>query len=139
MAGFHNPAGRPDLPFTPVDLHQDPQAWPGGALWPDEFQHADIFTRKGRINNWDYDPEYLEGDFFDLKDIDLGIGDIDGVGVVAAGQGARQFVERILAPRGEAERGAARRVVAGQRGPDARRGAGDEYALAGQESTSAAP
>ena len=29
----------------------------------------------GYIKNWDYDPEYLEGDFSDLKDIDLGLGD----------------------------------------------------------------
>jgi glycosidase len=77
VAGFHDQAGQPSLPFGPVDLHNDPHAWPDGALWPQEFQHADIFTRKGRINNWDYDPEYLEGDFFDLKDIALGNGDID--------------------------------------------------------------
>jgi len=77
VAGFHDAGGQPSLPFSPVDLHEHPRAWPGGALWPDEFQHAEFFTGKGRINNWDYDPEYLEGDFFDLKDIDLGNGDID--------------------------------------------------------------
>lgn len=35
------------------------------------------FSRRGRINSWDWFPEFLEGDFFDLKDIDLGAGDID--------------------------------------------------------------
>ena len=77
VAGFHDQSGQPSLPFEPGDLQGDPHAWPDGALWPQEFQHAEFFTRKGRINNWDYDPEYLEGDFFDLKDINLGNGDID--------------------------------------------------------------
>jgi glycosidase len=36
-----------------------------------------VFTQKGRINNWDNDPEYLEGDFFSLKDINLGRGSLD--------------------------------------------------------------
>jgi glycosidase len=77
VAGFHDASGQPSLPFGPVDLKKSPKAWPGGAIWPVEFQLADNFTRKGRISNWDYDPEYLDGDFFDLKDIDLGNGDID--------------------------------------------------------------
>jgi hypothetical protein len=78
VAGFHDSGGQSSLPLGPVDLKKYPHAWPGGALWPDEFQHPDIFTGKGRINSWDYDPEYLDGDFFDLKDIHLGNGDIDG-------------------------------------------------------------
>ena len=78
VAGFHDASGQSSLPFGPVDLKKNPRAWPGGALWPEEFQHPDIFTGKGRINSWDYDPEYLDGDFFDLKDIHLGNGDIDG-------------------------------------------------------------
>ena len=77
VAGFHDSQGQPGLPFGPVDLIKNSRAWPGGALWPEEFQQPEIFSRKGRINSWDYNPEFLEGDFFDLKDINLGNGDID--------------------------------------------------------------
>ena len=77
VAGFHDASGQSDLPFGPVDLDQNPAAWPDGAIWPAEFQDPATFTQKGRINNWDYDPEYLEGDFLDLKDIHLGAGEID--------------------------------------------------------------
>ena len=42
-------------------------------IWPREFHDLqEIFTRKGQIKNWDYDPEYKEGDFFDLKDNNIG-------------------------------------------------------------------
>jgi glycosidase len=42
------------------------------AVWPVELQKANVFTCKGYIKNWDYDPEYYEGDFYSLKDINLG-------------------------------------------------------------------
>lgn len=49
-------------------------------IWPVEFQDLEgIFTRKGHISNWDYDPEYKEGDFFDLKDLDLGKDDLNSL------------------------------------------------------------
>ncbi len=72
VAGYNDVSGDPNIPFSPVDLNLHPQAWPEGAVWPSEFQDPGIFTRKGRISNWDYEPEFLEGDFFDLKDITLG-------------------------------------------------------------------
>jgi glycosidase len=72
VAGFNDQAGNPTLPFSPV-----PQAWPDGAVWPSEFQNAEVFTRKGSIKNWDFDPEFLEGDFEDLKNIQLGYGPTD--------------------------------------------------------------
>jgi glycosidase len=75
--GFHDAQGTPSLPFAPVDLQQQPSAWPDGAIWPVEFQDPAIFTQQGRISNWDYDPEFLEGDFFDLKDLHLGHGTVD--------------------------------------------------------------
>ena len=77
VAGFHDSSGQPSLPFGPVDLDKIPDVWPGGAIWPVEYQDPATFTRKGRINNWDYNPEYLDGDFFDLKDVHLGVGAID--------------------------------------------------------------
>ena len=49
--------------------------FPDGAIWPAEFQHAGRRSRaKGKIRNWDYDPEFREGDFEDLKDIQPGHG-----------------------------------------------------------------
>jgi len=77
VTGFHNPQGQPELPFDRVNLIKNRRAWPHGAIWPNEFQDPSTFTAKGRINNWDYDPEYKEGDFYDLKDIDLGSGPLD--------------------------------------------------------------
>jgi len=77
VAGYRNAQGAPLLPFAPVEAGQEAGAWPGGAVWPAEFQPAETFTRKGRINNWDHDPEFMEGDFYDLKDIHLGSGPVD--------------------------------------------------------------
>jgi glycosidase len=77
VKGFNDPQGNPAIPFGPVDLLKYPQTWPDGAVWPAEFQEQGVFTIKGRINNWDYDPEFLEGDFCDLKNINLGDGELD--------------------------------------------------------------
>ncbi len=67
-------AASPACPSARSTWQQNRRAWPDGAIWPAEFQEPSTFTAKGRINNWDYDPEFLEGDFFDLKDIHLGSG-----------------------------------------------------------------
>ena len=77
VAGFHDASGRPSLPFGPVDRQKNRRAWPHGAIWPQEFQEPATFSALGRINNWDNDPEFMQGDFFDLKDIRLGTGDVD--------------------------------------------------------------
>jgi glycosidase len=77
VAGFHDRRGLPSLPFDFQDLTRTPSAWPKGAIWPGEFQDPATFTAKGRINNWDNAPEFLDGDFFDLKDIHLGTGEVD--------------------------------------------------------------
>jgi len=71
VEGFNDQDGQPTIPFV-----KDPQHLPDidGALWPAEFIDPDAFTRKGYINNWDYDPEFREGDFGDLKDIYHGSG-----------------------------------------------------------------
>jgi glycosidase len=37
------------------------------AIWPREFQDPDLYEKKGIIKNWDTDPEFREGDFFELK------------------------------------------------------------------------
>ncbi|MBP1628103.1 MAG: alpha-amylase [Holophagaceae bacterium] len=70
VAGFNDPEGAPSFPFGAVE-----GAWPRGAVWPRELQDPDAFSRKGRISSWDYDPEFREGDFCDLKDIHQGQGE----------------------------------------------------------------
>ncbi len=65
------------LPFAPLDMDNYPQAWPDGAVWPLEFQSQDAWTRQGEIRNWDTFPEYLDGDFLSLKDINHGTGPKD--------------------------------------------------------------
>jgi glycosidase len=75
--GYRDRRGSPTIPFGPVDLAAHPDAFPDGAVWPAELQAPETFTRKGRIDNWDFDPEYTEGDFFSLKDIHHGRGSLD--------------------------------------------------------------
>jgi glycosidase len=77
VAGFRDRTGKTSLPFGVLDLGQHPEAWPDGAIWPAELQDSATFTAKGRIDNWEYEPEFLEGDFFDLKDIHQGAGPLD--------------------------------------------------------------
>ncbi len=77
VGGFRDANGQPNLPFERIDLSQHAHAWPHGAIWPAELQHPSSFTTRGRITNWDHDPEFLQGDFYDLKDLHLGIGGVD--------------------------------------------------------------
>ncbi|MDP2031398.1 MAG: alpha-amylase family glycosyl hydrolase [Thiobacillus sp.] len=71
VKGWNDATGQPSLPLD------QPVADPNAAIWPLELQSTDHFTRRGRINSWDWYPEFVEGDFFDLKDIQLGQGAID--------------------------------------------------------------
>jgi len=75
VKGYNDSHGNPSIPFQ--SLGENSNAWPDGAIWPTEFQPPSTFTQKGRINNWDWNPEFLEGDFCDLKDIHLGQGGVD--------------------------------------------------------------
>ncbi len=72
VAGWRNAYGEARLPFGPVDPDTHGYAWPNDAVWPAEMQQAANFTAKGRIDSWDYDPEYYEGDFVTLKDLHHG-------------------------------------------------------------------
>jgi glycosidase len=70
VLGWRDPSGAPTIPFpTPVN-----QADTDSAIWPEELQAADVFTRKGNISDWDARPETTEGDFVGLKDIHQGTG-----------------------------------------------------------------
>jgi glycosidase len=71
VKGFNDRDGRPTLPIDGPDGDRLERAWPDGAVWPREFQRPDLFLRKGHITNWDYYPEYGEGDMFGLKALDL--------------------------------------------------------------------
>ena len=75
VEGFNDKQGNPTIPF----VQANPQNLTDidGAVWPAELQAPDTFTRKGHIQNWDRDPEFREGDFFDLKDIHHGYGNPD--------------------------------------------------------------
>jgi glycosidase len=73
VVGYRDAAGHPTLPFGPVGAAQFPDA----AIWPAELQPPETFTRRGKIRNWDYDPEFREGDFETLKDIRQGGGTVD--------------------------------------------------------------
>ena len=78
VSGWHNAYGEANIPFGPINLASHPHAWPNDAVWPVEMQAAENYTAKGRINSWDYDPEFYEGDFVTLKDIHHGHHDYVG-------------------------------------------------------------
>lgn len=75
VAGYHDEHGQPTLPFGP--LAEDGAMEAGRAIWPMEFQDPATFSCLGQITNWDYEPESLNGDFFELKDVHLGQGSAD--------------------------------------------------------------
>ena len=60
------------LPFQEIDPPNVTPSLLEEAIWPKEFQSQKNWTRKGQIRNWDSFPEYLDGDFYSLKDIDHG-------------------------------------------------------------------
>lgn len=74
VEGFKDKEGYPTIPFEKVDLSKNPEVWPSGAVWPSEFQYPEAYTQEGQIRNWGAESEYLNGDFCDFKDINLGYG-----------------------------------------------------------------
>jgi glycosidase len=72
VAGWRDGAGGL-IPFTSAAADA---SWPNGAVFPAELHLSETFTREGRIDNREYRPEYLNGDFFGLKDVAQGSGDI---------------------------------------------------------------
>ncbi len=58
------------IPFSDGEAHLEISV--EAAIWPVEFQSETTWTMKGEIRNWDGFPEYLQGDFCSLKDIDHG-------------------------------------------------------------------
>src|SRR6266853_63523 len=72
VKGFRDAAGAPSLPFATIDTAANPAAFPNSAIWPAELQDPSNFTQHGHMNNFDYFPEFLDGDFFSLKDLHHG-------------------------------------------------------------------
>lgn len=77
VEGYYDAKGNPLIPMGAVDTSLYSDAFPDGAIWPAELQPKERFTRQGHIENWDNWPEYLDGDFYSLKDIALGHDSID--------------------------------------------------------------
>jgi glycosidase len=78
VLGFNDKKGHPVIPFTrtdPTNSADFPDT--NSAVWPVEFQNPSFYMQKGRISNFDHDPEFREGDFFDLKDVHQGSGSVD--------------------------------------------------------------
>lgn len=73
VQGFRDEAGAANLPLAALGDDQFPDA----GIWPAELQRTETFTKKGKIIHWDDSPEFLEGDFESLKDIDHGYGITD--------------------------------------------------------------
>jgi len=71
VRGFNDRDGQPSIAADPANRDSFEASWPDGAVWPREFQHLAKFRRNGHITNWDYSPEYLEGDMFALKTLNL--------------------------------------------------------------------
>lgn len=87
VKGFNDEQGNPTIKFeTPVA----DEFYNKAAIWPREFQSSQTFTRQGEIRHWDNDPEYYDGDFFNLKDITLGYGHIPHYQV---GEALRNLIE----------------------------------------------
>jgi glycosidase len=77
VAGFRDERGNPTLPFAPVDLDGARAPSADAGVWPAELYDPRAFSRMGRINSWDHDPEFLQGDFATLKNVHLGLGGMD--------------------------------------------------------------
>jgi len=78
VKGFNDEKGIASIAFQLTDPSNS-TSWPtlDQAVWPVEFQNPAFYRQQGRINSWDNYPEYLEGDFFDLKDVQHGQGETD--------------------------------------------------------------
>ena len=69
LEAFRDNSGYPSIDPDNIDLNE---IWPDGAVWPKEMQNKDIYELKGEIQNWEYYPEYIQGDFMSFKTHYLG-------------------------------------------------------------------
>lgn len=47
-----------------------PVQWPDDAVWPEEFQNERWYKRRGEIRDWTDRTQYLNGDYYTLKELD---------------------------------------------------------------------
>ena len=75
VQGYRDAAGNPTLTFATLPAN----TYPDAGIWPAELQDPQTFTQQGEISKygWDRDPEFMDGDFYSLKDIRQGSGDVD--------------------------------------------------------------
>jgi len=69
IKGFRDKNGSPNIDVGDIENKEISM---DDAIWPKEMQNKDIYDKKGQIKNWDYYPEYVEGDFMSLKTHFLG-------------------------------------------------------------------
>ncbi len=74
IEAFNDADGKPTIPVH--DFNPD-EIYPDGGIWPVELMNPDTFSRKGQISSWDNYPEYIEGDFYSLKNIHTGSGEFN--------------------------------------------------------------
>lgn len=74
IKGFRNGEGKAIIPHSGYD---EKSLNANDGISPKELMNRDSFTRKGQIVQWDNYPEYIQGDFFNLKNIHTGTGDIN--------------------------------------------------------------
>jgi len=69
----------PGQPPAPFNEEAAAAVYPRGAVWPAELTRTGVFSAKGRIRDghWDDYPETSDGDFFTLKDVHHGDGEVD--------------------------------------------------------------
>lgn len=77
IKGYRDLQGNANIPFGPISSQDHPNIYNDIGVYPIELQKESSFTKKGNISNWNYRPEYIEGDFCGLKDINLG--DFDSI------------------------------------------------------------
>jgi glycosidase len=70
VRGFRDATGKATLPFGAIA--PTVANFPDAAIWPSDFQTPQGFTRQGSIGNFDFFPEFADGDFFSLKDLNHG-------------------------------------------------------------------
>ena len=75
VEGFNDHSGTASIPFNNSPTASDMK----DAVWPLEFQNPEFYTQKGHISNYDYYPEFVEGDFKRLKDLYLRAGQTEQV------------------------------------------------------------
>jgi glycosidase len=74
IKAFNNSKGEPTIPLKDFSIDE---VGSDGGIWPVELMKPETFSRKGQITNWDNHPEYIEGDFFSLKNIHTGSGELN--------------------------------------------------------------